>query len=317
MCGQWGEKGIASISEAKDFIALDKLVRLLDEAAPHHPEIYLWGGEPTLHPNFQEFIHEIKKRKLTCTINTNGLLLERHCQAILENHVDSIDVSLLGTEQVHDFIVRAPGSYKQVMRGLSALSRGKQRPLINAIVTLSNNNLENAESLLSEIETNPAIDLTILQLGWFVPCAAGKGYEDRMRDEFSIRAESWRGFQNDDPAEKAPDTKDFLERVTNNRRYKKPILLFPDIKLTQVTPYFANHADLLGHSKCWTLYRGLDIRPNGDVVICADFPDYILGNIHEESIQRIWSGGKAKAFRESIAKNGLLPICSRCCGLFR
>jgi radical SAM protein with 4Fe4S-binding SPASM domain len=317
MCGQWGDFGTSRAADVHRFISLEKLVRLLEEARPHHPEIYLWGGEPTLHPDFAAFVHEIKTRKLTCTVNTNGLLLEKHAQTFLENRVDSIDVSLLGTESVHDLIVQTPGSYRQVMRGLAALNRGKRRPLIKAVVTLSEHNLEAIENLLTDIEMNPAIDLSILQLGWFVPTPAGEKYRERMQKEFETKAESWLGFRDDQAATKIDKIKNLWIKIQNNPVFKKPILLFPDMTPEQITPYFADHGDLLNRSRCGALYRELDIRPNGEVVACGDFPDYILGHVHDQSLQEIWRGDKIRKLRESIVQNGLLPVCNRCCGLFR
>jgi len=146
---------------------------------------------------------------------------------------------------------------------------------------------------------------------------AGKKYQERMQKEFSIKAVSWRGFQDDKSSERIDGINKLLTNIKNSKHYKKPILLFPNIKPKQIAPYFANYNDLLNYSKCWTLYRGLDIRPNGDVVVCADFPDYTLGNINNQSIRQIWQGNKIKLFRASITRNGLLPICNRCCGMFR
>ena len=55
--------------------------------------------------------------------------------------------------------------------------------------------------------------------------------------------------------------------------------------------------------------------PNGDVVTCRDYSDYVTGNIEENSITEIWNNEKYQNFRNVLKDEKLLPICSRCCGL--
>ena len=55
--------------------------------------------------------------------------------------------------------------------------------------------------------------------------------------------------------------------------------------------------------------------PNGDVVTCRDYSDFITGNIEENSITEIWNNEKYQKFRNVLKDEKLLPICSRCCGL--
>lgn len=319
MCGQWGENGTSKTEEIKNFISIEKLYELIDEAVKYRPEIYIWGGEPTLHPDFDKFISYIKQKRLVCTINTNGILLEKYSHVILESNVDSLDISLLGTKKIHDEIVQVPGSYEKIMRGLNLLQMDshKNKPLIKAIITLSNNNLRDIENLLNENEKNIAIDMSILQLPWFTTQRSGELYQKRMRKEFNIEADRWHGFQNDNAEKIAEEVENLIKKISKGKNFKKAILLFPNIQVKDIRNYFLNHSDMLGYKKCGALHRELDIRPNGDVVVCADFPDFIVGNVNNQTIQKIWQGGEINKFRKSVLKNGLLPICSRCCGLFR
>jgi radical SAM protein with 4Fe4S-binding SPASM domain len=59
-----------------------------------------------------------------------------------------------------------------------------------------------------------------------------------------------------------------------------------------------------------------EIMPNGDVVPCRDYSDYVVGNINDKSILEIYNGEGYRKFR-GLLKNhgGLIPICARCCGL--
>ena len=320
MCGQWGQKGTSKSDQIKNFLNIKKLKQLIDECAKYNPEIYIWGGEPILHPDFAEFIKYLKTKKLICTINTNGVLLEKYSDDILKNKVDSIDVSLIGTKEIHDFIVQVPGTFGKVMSGLNLIyeksKNYKYKPLIKTIITLNKNNINNVENLLQEIEKKSVIDMSILQLGWFTTEEIGKRYEKRMQNEFNISATSWQGFQNEQIAQDAEKIQNLIKKIRKNKLYKKPILIFPNLKTKNIAKYYQNHQELFNYKKCGAVNREIDIRHNGDVVICADYPDYIIGNLNSQTIKQIWQGKKLKLFRDSINKK-LLPICSRCCGIFR
>jgi len=321
MCGQWGETGVSKLEEVKNFLSLEKLKSLADEIAPHKSEIYLWGGEPTLHPDFTKLLSYLKNKKIVCTINTNAVLLEKYADDILKNKIDSLDVSLIGTEKIHDKVVRVPGAFQQVMKGLKILNEKSfiyhYKPLIKAIITINKENIDNIESLLNEIEKNPTINMSIIQFGWFTTGLVGEHYEKRMVESFGIKAKSWTGFSNESSENFASEVQMLVGRIRKNKNYKKPILFFPNIKTQDVVKYYLNHENNLGYKKCSALEREIDIRHNGDVVICADYPDYVIGNVNKESIQEIWQGEKLEKFRNDIEEKGLLPICSRCCGLFR
>ena len=59
----------------------------------------------------------------------------------------------------------------------------------------------------------------------------------------------------------------------------------------------------------------MEIDSNGDVSLCRDYHDYIIGNIRRDSVAEMWNNEKAVRFRKSISTEGLMPVCRRCCGL--
>ncbi len=319
MCGQWGSTGTSEFKQVKNFLNIEKLKQIIDECVRYRPEIYIWGGEPTMHPNFAEFIKHVKSKKLTTTINTNGILLEKYANNILDNKIDSLDISLIGTSEIHNSVVQVPGAFQKVMQGLELIldkqKKYKHKPLIKAIITLNKDNLDNIENLLQEIEKNPAIDMSIIQLGWFTAQEIGNKYEKRMLDEFKISATSWQGFQDEQAGHRAEKIQELIKNI-KNKKFKKPILIFPNLKISEIAKYYQDHQKLFKHKQCGAIDREIDIRHNGDIVICADYPDYTIGNLNSQNIKQIWQGEKIKKFRASVNKK-LLPICSRCCGLFR
>lgn len=70
----------------------------------------------------------------------------------------------------------------------------------------------------------------------------------------------------------------------------------------------------LRNSFCSGPFYSLSIWANGDVTAFCSFYDLklIVGNVHEESLEEIWSGDKIKKIREQISSKNFNPICQKC-----
>ena len=79
------------------------------------------GGEPLLHPDLSWLLEEARKRGITTAVLTNGTLIGlREAKRLRACGVDYVQVSLDGTEQVHDAI-RGKGSFQRAVKGIFAL----------------------------------------------------------------------------------------------------------------------------------------------------------------------------------------------------
>ena len=318
MCGQHRRAAILGSRPGNRFLPLQKVKDLADEVASHGTEIYVWGGEPTLHPDFGKIISYIKSKGIVCAVNTNGLLLQDFVEVILRSKIDSLYVSLDGPANIHDSIRGRKGTYARVMDGLAKLHKkgAGKRPLIVANITLSKGNLGHVEQLLWELEKNDALDMSIVQLGWFVTTEAGTNYEKRLKEDFGSEGSSWIGFRDDMASDRAKEIRELVCRI-KSAAFRKPILFFPSLGQGMIERYYVDHSDTLGRKRCGSIYRRLEVKANGDAVVCFDFPDIVVGNVHEQTIADIWMGNQLREFRKNLRTKGLLPICSRCCGLFR
>ena len=59
----------------------------------------------------------------------------------------------------------------------------------------------------------------------------------------------------------------------------------------------------------------MEVDSNGDVSLCRDYHDYIIGNIKTDKVVDMWNNQKAMKFRQSVSNDGPMPVCRRCCGL--
>lgn len=86
------------------------------------------GGEPLLHPDFEELVLQAKSEGIITHCNTNGTLLtRRRAERLLDAGIDSINLSLDGAERsVHDRL-RGAGSFDRALEGAECLVRAREQ----------------------------------------------------------------------------------------------------------------------------------------------------------------------------------------------
>ena len=323
MCGQYGERGVLRGVEAefrKQHLSIRELQSIIDEISPYNPDVFVWGGEPLLHPEFVDFIRYVKARGLICTVNTNGTLLKRCATALVEAGLDGIDLSLDGPAELNDEIRGIPGATMAAVEGARAVAqaksmRGTNSPMIKAVCTISEANVSRIEELVDLVAGEGVFELLCLQLGWFTTEEIGECHEKVFQKLFSLKASSWGGFV-EACGKVDPELVKGLMAWCRSRRSAPPIVFFPDVGPADLAAYYCRPEKPIGKNRCMAPWLAADIRPNGDVTFCPDFPDYVVGNVRDERFMDIWRGPRADVFRKTLRRKRLFPICSRCCGLY-
>ena len=318
MCGQWRRKDIYR----KEALPLEKLKELIDEISVFKPRIYLWGGEPLMYPAFSGLLKYIEEKKQYAIVNTNGVLLERYADELVGRGVDGLDISIDGPPWIHDEIRGVPGTFDRVISGVRRLRESQERlrrkkPMVKVVCTISEMNQAWLEKTLDLVESTGLFDAVIFNLGWFTTEKIGEANDRIFRKYLGCGSVSWKDFVGALGRVDPKKVGSFMEMV-NSRRKKRtiPVFFIPPISPQEVETYYSRPALLLGKKICFSPWLNPEIRPNGDVTFCPDFPDYIIGNLKEESFMEIWNGERARKFRAVLLKRGLFPICSRCCGLY-
>jgi radical SAM protein with 4Fe4S-binding SPASM domain len=83
----------------------------------------------------------------------------------------------------------------------------------------------------------------------------------------------------------------------------------------QLGRYYDCHGELFGYDRCVSIFHAVELHPNGDMSPCRDYHDFIVGNVNDHTILDLWNSERYRRFRRSINSQGLMPVCSRCCGL--
>jgi radical SAM protein with 4Fe4S-binding SPASM domain len=94
------------------------------------------------------------------------------------------------------------------------------------------------------------------------------------------------------------------------------VTLIPPITgVENLKRYYTDHADYFGYEQCISIFQAVEVNSNGDLSPCRDYHDYVVGNLKEATITELWNSPAYRKFRQSLTTEGLMPVCSRCCGL--
>ena len=93
------------------------------------------------------------------------------------------------------------------------------------------------------------------------------------------------------------------------------IIMPPLTEPNELESYYTDHSARFGFEKCAHIFSAVEINSNGDMSPCRDYHDFVVGNVKEKTISELWNSEPYRDFRKSLSKKGLMPVCSRCCGL--
>ena len=108
-------------------MSLDLLRRVLDSAMEFRPlpRIGLAFTEPLNHVHILDFCREIKARGFFCSITSNGYMLPKRAEALVEIGVDELTISVDGPAEVHDAIRGRKGSFAHLYEGIELVNQAK------------------------------------------------------------------------------------------------------------------------------------------------------------------------------------------------
>lgn len=320
MCGQRGVKGVLkgnyAYEESKKIVPIERYKELVDEVAPKKPVFYMWGGEPFMYPKFMDLAEYISDSGCILSVNTNGTFLAENAERIVRNKWTGIFVSLDGFEETNDAI-RGKGSYKRVVEGFKAINEAKKKydshlPYMGIVTTVSQLNYLYLHDL-AKAAGDFGLSWHIINLGTYTNDEVIGRHREFMRRELETEITCLpaynTGFNEGIDGEKF---KEILKKVhATDNGY--PIITVPVIDPDKIGEYYSD-LDVIVRDNCTVPWSQANIDYNGNVHYCADYPDYVLGNIMDDSFFNIFNNKRAQRFR-SVLKNspdGLFPGCVRC-----
>ena len=123
----------------EDFISIDKIKEsLVSLKGKKLNSIYLTGGEPLLHPNFNQILKMCLKISNT-TVLTNGTMINDKKARFLRKIDDENDfetiyrISLDSTDEIENDSLRGRGSFRKALCAISSLMKYEFNPIISVV----------------------------------------------------------------------------------------------------------------------------------------------------------------------------------------
>ena len=328
-CGQWGDRGFLHGKDLKELkqkeVPPARYIEIFKDVIQngHKPLLYIWGGEPMLYDGILDLMGEAAGMGLPVAIATNGTKIEKAADRIVNTPLYLVQVSIDGHKaEIQNRIRPAAGgldSFKELKAGLEALksARNKRKlPLIASLTVVSRDNFRNLVDIYEKFRDK--VDLFVFYLSWWINQERAVFHEQDFRRRFGFKPQRHWGWIGDWKPDDYAALDSQLQRLgeISGSWNDPPFILIPSITGEEaLRTYYTKHEETFGYNRCISIYQAVEINSNGDMSPCRDYHDYVVGNIKDANITELWNSEPYRKFRNSLTREGLMPVCSRCCGL--
>ncbi len=299
-------------------LSLGQWKSVVDDVASFRPYISITGGEPMLYPDFPDLIAHIKSRGLMCTVTTNGTMLRKHAERLMECPPDLLIVSIDGPPEVHDAIRGGSGVFDRACEGIRRIGdirrlKGIRRPwsVVTCAVT------EHSYRTIGEmpaIARELGVDVMNFQHQWVLTKEMVDAHNRLFGDVHPISFEEMGGMSAPEvEADEVGREVDAIRALgmVSGRQY---IGTYPTLNRSEARRWYGSPHRWIRRAVPPCAWVGVNILPNGDVEAC---PGMIAGNAVEEPFARIWNNDAFRGHRIRLMQSRGFPICLRCCRFFR
>jgi len=281
-----------------DELTHDECLRLVDQLVELQcRRVTLTGGEPTLHPDWDELARRLTTQKVQVGLISNAWAWQvSDAERAVRAGLSSVGFSLDGLEREHDSF-RAPGSFHRVQNAIHACRAAGLAVSINTTI-----NTANRRQLLAMKQLLIELGVHSWQLQIAIPTGAMAAHREHM-----LAAEEllWLVPQIAELCRQ----RDLRVVASDHIGYfGKPeaFLRQPDVTM----PFW------LG---CWAGLHVLGIESNGNVKGCLSLPSsrhgeagYLEGNVRDSSLREIWNGQTRFAYNRQFRPDDLKGFCRVC-----
>jgi radical SAM protein with 4Fe4S-binding SPASM domain len=331
VCGQWGEQGYQFERDLKSFkqneLPVSRYIFLLEDLRRqgHRPLLVLLGGEPMLYEGIVDLIGAASGMGLPVMMTTNGTGVAAVAPRLVQGPLFGLQLSIDGhNAELHNRLRPGAGAinnFAQIEAALTAVRQAREAaghglPLITAITVISR---DNAGHLVDIYETfRHRVDLFVFCLSWWIDADAARAHEADFSRRFGFIPQRHRGYLSDlKPQDFHLLHKQLQEVLSRSRPWDAPpVSIIPPLTSeADLTAYYTDHRARFGHNRCTAIFQEMQIMSDGLVTPCRSYIDYPVGNAKEATLTELWNSQAYVNFRRSLMKEGLMPVCSRCCGL--
>jgi len=290
---------------------------VVDDIAKFRANVTLFGGEPLLFPGCVDLIGYIKNKGLHCLMITNGSLLERYAEGIVDAGLDELNLSLDGGGALHDQIRGMPGLFDRILAGVKKVNyfkavKARSKPLVNLQCTITRYNYHSLEQLLDAAAAMKADSLTYHNLIFLNRDILSR--QSAVDAALGNSSKNWEGFLSDPEI----DPLALFDKIRSIKAgsYAFSVDFYPNFSEEELKRYYREADYRPAGCRCQSPWVVAYVFPDGEVRPCLNFT-YSFGNVQAEALSRIWNGRKAILYRRQLKSAGIFPVCCRCTELYR
>ncbi|OSM94520.1 radical SAM protein [Lonsdalea populi] len=326
-CYQWNDKGFfhdMDHQQQKTELPLPVIEKVLRATQTPDAKLFLWGGEPLIHSQFNEISTLLQRYPRTIIMCTNGILIKKRLDDLLAlgNHLNLL-VSLDGLEEQHDQL-RGKGKFRQTSENIQYLLRLKQEGRFRGEVSLSCMVSESGVGKMYEFMTwaeQLGVNTVYFQYPWFISPEVAGHMDSYFRDKFCwmnppSEKPTWHAYTYQLPESQVPVLRESLAKLAS-RPWHCRIRYQPQLEEDEIDDFIRGTSRPAQHrQQCLALSNRLEVHANGDVTSCKFFSEFVIGNLHDQQVDDIWHGPEFQRIRETLNDTGLMPVCSKCILLY-
>lgn len=305
-CGFWKE----GVNNKGQELSLQDWVKAVDGLSKLKiKKIVVVGSEPLVRSDVLDIIRYIKEKGFECILITNGTLLDKSkAEALAQAKVDTVSVSVDGTEQIHDAIRGMNGGFKKAMSGIRNLivARGVTKnhlPLVRIHTTICSLNVRNIDALIDISEQLPLGDFSFQ----YVVETDKSVIDGTVLDGIKIASTQFLSNKKSllPNLEGIQSLRNSINKInkSHNKLSLRVLNSLPDSKLQK---------GQFPIKKCYMVKTDVLIDPYGNVYPCTNMRNYPIGNVKDDSIAALWKSDRFEYFR-NVLKKQLFPVCQHCC----
>ncbi|MDD5643819.1 MAG: radical SAM protein [bacterium] len=273
MCGIWKKK--ADIPKEIKPEVLDKLPEGFDR-------INISGGEPSLRDDLPEIVEVLRSKSRKIDISTNGYITEKLVEAGRKFPDTAFRISLEGMQELNDDMRGLKGGFKKAMESVKALRSAGVKDIGLSIVISDKNKNDLLKLYRMAVEMDLDLSSSVIHNSFYF-----NKFDNKIENGESTVIE----------------VRKFIEELLNSKR-KNIRLRVKDWGRAFINYGIVRH--IKGENRpiiCGAARDFFFLDPYGDILACngSDEP-WVLGNIEDETFERIWSGEKAAEAREKVSR---------------
>ncbi len=238
--------------------------------------LVITGGEPFMHKQLWDIVADAKQLGLSVNITTNGTLLDRHWDAMVESGVDSLSFSLDGLAATHDTLRGKVGAFDQTVQALQRTRGAGIAASVYFTATRSN-----VHELLSVA---------------------------KLARDAGARFDFWPVNDAPELAMTTPEARQAWEQAVQELSRQDP-------EVASKAPYLlagaAYHAGTQVPMRCLGLVDQFGVKYTGEFLPCCVWggEGLTLGNVFETPLRTLWTAPEVQQFRESMFERGCSTGC--------